>query len=332
MRSSLLLAIALLFTLPLSDFQRPPLQRDRPQKDGPQRNVRTECLCQDASPHRPPASIEDETLKRQLLRAGTSLIEAKRTVPSKKLIEQLQRNTASVKLLDASPATCGLVEMIDSAKQSVVVVSGFYKCPKCTHWHAGTASGFVIAPDGVIVTNFHVVNDSGLESIIVMTADGRVLPVEEVLAGSRRDDLAVLRVSATDLVPLPIVKESVASPVGTAVTVISHPDGQHYTSTAGIVSRYFRSRSEEGPIDEMAITADYARGSSGAPVLNAQGHVIGIVKCTESVYYTENAQQQRDLQMVFKTCVPASSLARIIRNPAPQYQVKAAADDSQHGT
>ncbi len=327
MRSSLLLAIALLFTLPLSDLQRPPLRHDQPQQD-----THSERLCQDASSHRTPVSIEDEALKRQLLRAGTSLIEAKRTVPSKKLIEQLQRNTASVKLLNASPASCGLVEMIESAKQSVVVVSGFYKCAKCTHWHAGTASGFVIAADGIIVTNFHVVNDSSLESIIVMTVDGRVLPVEEVLAGSRSDDLAILRVSATDLIPLPIEKKSAASPVGTAVTVISHPDGQHYTSTAGIVSRYFRSRSEAGPIDEMAITADYARGSSGAPVLNAQGHVIGIVKCTESVYYTENAQQQRDLQMVFKTCVPASSLARIIRDPVPQYQAKAPAGDTQRGT
>lgn len=327
MRSSLLLSIALLFTLPLSDFQRSPSSSDSPQP-----KARTACLCQDATSHRGPVSVEDEALKRQLLREGTSLIEAKRTVPSKNLLEQLHRDTASVKLPDARPVSCGLVEMIESAKQSVVVVSGLYKCPKCTRWHAGTASGFVIAADGIIVTNYHVVNDSSLESIVVMTADGRVLPVEEVLAGSRRDDLAVLRVSATDLVPLPIERESAVSPVGTAVAVISHPDGQHFTSTTGIVSRYFRSRSEEGLIDEMAITADYARGSSGAPVLNGQGHVIGIVKCTESVYYTETPQQQRDLQMVFKTCIPASSLARILRNPSAQYQAKAAASDAPRGT
>jgi hypothetical protein len=65
-------------------------------------------------------------------------------------------------------------------------------------------------------------------------------------------------------------------------------------------------------VDAVSITADFARGSSGAPVLNDQGQVVAIVKSTDSVYYSENDERQRDLQMVFKTCIPAQNLLRLV--------------------
>ena len=70
----------------------------------------------------------------------------------------------------------------------------------------------------------------------------------------------------------------------------------------------------ESEVDAVAVTADYARGSSGAPVLNSQGQVVAVVSSTESIYYSEDGQRQRDFQMVFRTCIPSSSLWKMIRS------------------
>ena len=75
------------------------------------------------------------------------------------------------------------------------------------------------------------------------------------------------------------------------------------------------------PVDAVAVTADYARGSSGAPVLNGQGQVVAVVSSTESIYYTEDGQRQRDFQMVFRTCIPTSNLLRMVR-PVSQMAVR----------
>jgi S1-C subfamily serine protease len=252
-----------------------------------------------------------------LVDEGVRLIDACRTTPGKTLIQQLSRSAAACQVSPADPALLRAADPAHESRESVVVVSGLYRCRRCAHWHAGTASGFVLAPNGIVVTNHHVVNDPDFEAIVVMTADGRVLPVVEVLAANRAQDLAILKVPADDLVAIPVAASHAAAPVGAPITVISHPDGQYFCCTAGIVSRYVRTREAGEVVDEVSITADYARGSSGAPVLNSRGQVVGIVKSTESVYYSESGQQQRDLQMVFKKCVPAHALWQLIKTTGP---------------
>ena len=101
-------------------------------------------------------------------------------------------------------------------------------------------------------------------------------------------------------------------PIGSSVSVISHPGQRYYCYTSGVVSRYTQLRSKEGPAKAMTITADFARGSSGAPVMNDSGEVIGVVRSTESLYYKVEKGQQKNLQMVFKTCIPATSLLKLI--------------------
>ena len=207
------------------------------------------------------------------------------------------------------------LDLPQAATASVVAVGGLHFCRKCSRRHASIASGFVIAPSGAIVTNYHVADSPDEETLVVMTADRRVYPVVRILAASRLDDLAILQIEAEGLRALPLAGSPADAPVGSAVGVISHPDGRFFCYTAGVVSRYMRVRSEGRFSDAVAITADYARGSSGAPVLNGRGQVVAVVSSTESIYYSEDDSRQQDLQMVFKDCIPVRSLLKLIQPP-----------------
>jgi S1-C subfamily serine protease len=272
--------------------------------------------CEDADrDHAAAVDIEDERLKETLIREGKALIDQDRTADARVLVKQASTDRYSLDLSQAASSGSDPVAVFRTAKDSVVVVGGLYRCDKCTRWHATTASGFVLSESGAVVTNYHVVDSPDERALVVMTADQHVYPVQRILATNRSDDLAILQVDAEGLKPLPLADNADAAPVGSAVSVISHPDGRFYCCTVGVVSRYTKIRVEGEPVDAVTITADYARGSSGAPVLNNQGQVVAVVRSTESVYYTETRQRQLDLQMVFKTCVPVASLRRIIQPP-----------------
>ena len=274
--------------------------------------------CQDArGDHLQAAGVEDRVLKDNLIRQGVTLIERGRTVDAATLRKQLGVSSCQLDLPLSGPSVADPAELFRIAKDSVVIVGGLYKCSKCSHWHANIASGFVISSTGAVVTNYHVVDSSTERAVVVMTADSHVYPVQRVLAASRADDLAILKVDAAGLQPLPLADSAAAAPVGSAVSVISHPDGRFYCYTAGVISRYMKTESAGQQVEAVAVTADYARGSSGAPVLNNQGQVVAVVSSTESIYYSEDGQRQRDLQMVFRTCIPAGSLLKMVR-PASQ--------------
>jgi serine protease Do len=103
-----------------------------------------------------------------------------------------------------------------------------------------------------------------------------------------------------------------AAPVGAKIDLISHPNQRFYTLTEGRVARYFMMQRGKMPVSAMSITADFGRGSSGGPVFNESGEVVGIAASTESLYYTEKDGEQKNLQMVFKHCVPVSQLRELI--------------------
>ena len=66
----------------------------------------------------------------------------------------------------------------------------------------------------------------------------------------------------------------------------------------------------------MAITADFARGSSGAPVLDGSGRVVGIVASTRSIYYSKEKGMEKNLQMVLKHCIPSGELLKLLPSPS----------------
>ncbi|XAL98197.1 serine protease [Phycisphaeraceae bacterium D3-23] len=255
--------------------------------------------------------IDDRSIVSGIEREATVLIEAEASTDNAELQTQLRRRTAA---LDA-PAEGVLVEQDDDgegvyerAADGVLVVAGLYLCGSCDNYHANCASGFIISEDGLAVTNHHVVKNTDNLTMVARTHDGRVVPIVEVLASNEQDDVALVRLSPEHgpYTALPIARDAV---VGERVHAITHPDGRFYCYTSGEVSRFFMEPRRRGAgTRRMQITADYAKGSSGGPILNDRGQVVGMVTTTTSVYYNTENGRQENLQMVFHNCVPYESI------------------------
>jgi serine protease Do len=133
-------------------------------------------------------------------------------------------------------------------------------------------SGFIISPDGYILTNNHVVDMA--KDIKVSLSDGRVLEAK-LVGRSEEIDLALIKVEAKDL-PAVVLGDSGVLEVGDWVLAIGNPFGLSHTVTAGIVSAKGRVIGI-GPYDDLIQTdAAINPGNSGGPLFNIQGEVVGI--------------------------------------------------------
>lgn len=262
-----------------------------------------------ADPVPQPEAVNDRRMQSSILKAAEGFITAGTSVKSAALIEQLKQTRCAVKLAKPAKKDRTSGQIYEQHKNSVLVVSGIYKCDKCTLWHAGCASGFVLTESGIAVTNYHVINEAKNETVVAATADGRIMPILKVLAASEADDIAIVQLGGDGLKPIALQPDA---PVGEKICAISHPSNQYYTLTEGIISRYLTRNTKNKEVPVMAITADFAKGSSGAPIFDEAGNAVGMVASTVSIYYTNENGKKDNLQMVLKHCVPAASILKLI--------------------
>ena len=287
-----------------------------------------------------PAFIDDEALAERFVRELAGLVDrhdasaGTAAINSREASSQLMQAEGRHVRLSASPTLCTLQpeqSLYEAVTPAVVVVGSIYKCNSCSDWHlGGMASGWLLAGDGLVVTNHHVFAEDGDHRFGVMTADGEVFAVTAILAANRAGDAAIAQIDTRGR-KLPSVALGPRPACGEAVTVISHPAGRFYSLTKGIVSRYHRQQDESAsattrkpPVGKkvetaadpiwMSVTADFAVGSSGGPVFNAEGQVVGMVSRTFSSEPSRNHRRrgQFSTQMVFKDCVSRETLMGLI--------------------
>jgi serine protease Do len=184
-------------------------------------------------------------------------------------------------------------ESITRLKQAVVIVTTYDGQGKA-HLQG---TGFFISPD-CIVTNAHVIKEASF--IRAKLFSGKTVAIKEVFAEDAKSDLALLRTNACDGDAAVLNIDYSPPAEGDAITVISNPQGSHWKISQGQVGTTWQFENS-GP--RIAITATILPGSSGGPVINRQGLVVGIA--------VAHAASADDLNFA----IPAQSL-RALENSA----------------
>ncbi|MGB3209508.1 MAG: trypsin-like peptidase domain-containing protein [Desulforhopalus sp.] len=181
-------------------------------------------------------------------------------------------DATEVELLDSYSRA--VITVVDTVGPAVVMVSR-KKADGNSSEQEGAGSGVIIAPDGYILTNNHVVQ--GADALSVTLQDGTTH--EAVLVGTDpATDLAVIRAGGSDL-PYAQLGDSSKLKVGQLVIAIGNPFGFNSTVSTGVVSALGRGlRSREGRLIENIIqhTAPLNPGNSGGPLVDSRGRVVGI--------------------------------------------------------
>ncbi len=181
--------------------------------------------------------------------------------------------TSDAELLDAYSRA--VIHVVGAVGPAVVSIAFGRTQDASLTEQMGAGSGVVIAPDGYILTNQHVVHHA--HHLTVTFTDGTSVPAT-VVGGDAATDLAVIRAQGTGL-PYAELGDSQQLQVGQLVIAIGNPLGFQSTVSTGVVSALGRAlRSEQGRLIENIIqhTAPLNPGNSGGPLVDSRGRVVGI--------------------------------------------------------
>lgn len=201
----------------------------------------------------------------------------------------------------------------------------------------GLGSAFVFDPNGLILTNNHVIENA---TEISVTFEGDRRMAATVLGRDPKTDIAVLRVEATGLAHLPL-GDSDATRVGDWVMAIGNPFGLSHTVSAGIVSAKGRTQQDvqglgdpTGYFNFIQTDASINPGNSGGPLLDLSGHVVGINTAirarANSIGFAVPINMVKELlpQLVAEGRVRRSAIGIEILDLGPDERARLGLDDS----
>ncbi|VTU00772.1 serine protease : Trypsin-like protein serine protease typically periplasmic containing C-terminal PDZ domain OS=Planctomyces limnophilus (strain ATCC 43296 / DSM 3776 / IFAM 1008 / 290) GN=Plim_1010 PE=4 SV=1: Trypsin_2 [Gemmataceae bacterium] len=276
-----------------------------------------------------PWFVDDAKLFEDFMAKLTELGKAGKCLANDKLHDKMKPGTRA-KLAPAKPGDKALSpeEVYKVALPSVFIVGSVFK-DKDGEWQDGLyATAWAASADGVLVSNWHVFEDLEPNEVFgVADHKGTVYPVVDFLGGDKAADVAVFKIDARGLTPLPVADEFAA--VGSWVGVLSHPGDNFYLYTTGSVTRYSTNKNDDGKRERwMGLTAEFAGGSSGSPVLNKYGAVVGMSALTltieDGVPVPAPVQERRRLRARFRDEKPKAPPPKEKDKPEPKEEPKPA--------
>jgi S1-C subfamily serine protease len=240
-----------------------------------------------AEPGKHPWYVNDAKYLDRLVAKLTEFAKAGKCLPPEAVAKKISTD-GTCRFTPAKPCDKALApeEVYKLALPSVFAIGCVQKTEQGEKEYAQGwfASAWVLAADGVLVTNWHVFENPEHAHFGAANYKGEAFPVTDILAVNKKADIAVVKIDAKGLTPLPVAADP--ADVGSWVGVLSHPGHQWFTFTQGHVSRYTKNfgGAEENKGERwMSVTADYAGGSSGGPVLNRYGAVVGMAALTSNI-------------------------------------------------
>lgn len=305
--------------------------------------------------------FDDDAILASITKQAAKLHEEGKLVAVKLLAEQREtRKRCRLELPAPKSEKLAPAAICATAHRATWVVGTLFRFEDDPEWRFSGATGYAIAADGAIATCAHVVApdpDSKDEFLAAADPDGVVHPVLEVLAADLHTDVCIVKVDVKAPAVFPLRTDSKP---GETVFCYGHPQHHFGFFSEGEIARFaiesalppFPPDAESGgdekvekpapeksaaetekapgsegpPIVVMEITAEFAAGSSGSPVLDESGNVVGHAAATEAVFWDDNDPSATNHQMTLRIVTVAKDLLALIEPveaPASQKDSKA---------
>ena len=233
-------------------------------------------------------------------------------------IGEAVKNPTAVEITLAKPAERFLTsaEIAEKTAPSTYRVGWAYLCNKCDHWHANLGGAYAISADGLLATCAHVVDPKGIAMkaglLVAVDQAGEVYPVTKVHRYHKKMDAAVVRIES-ETTPLALTDN--VRP-GDPAFCLSRPLKQGKYFSKGIVNRFFWDGGSREKDDrsvatlahlKMNVSSRWAPGSSGSPVLDQCGNVIGHV----ALINTLGEGKDKPTLITVHAAIPARSIVAL---------------------
>ncbi|MDB4508429.1 serine protease [Akkermansiaceae bacterium] len=210
-------------------------------------------------------------------------------------------------------------EIAKHALKSTYRIGWVYLCKNCDRWHTNLGGGYAVSDDGILATCTHVINPDGMNllkgCLIAIDHQGEIFPVTKIIAYHKEMDAALLKIETNTM---GLAFNDQVHP-GNEAFCLSRPLKQGKYFSKGIVNRFFWNSTKRGSDDSdlkalahlrLNVSSRWAPGSSGSPVFDHFGNIIGHVSTIKSL----GGDKDKPSQITLHTAVPARSVMTLSKN------------------